>query len=94
MTARTERTREGVRCKARQFARDVAREIIEDPATRQLIREMVLRILVEQEVQKQQGLIRSFLLSCDQLGIKLRLAPDGKLKATNVSVSPPNCAGC
>lgn len=69
--------------KARRFAQEVAGSILDDPRTRQVIREVVLRTVIEMEAERELGHVRAFLASCDARRIRIWIDDAGELKATN-----------
>lgn len=75
--------REAAQSKVAKLARAVAREVVQDESFRQLVRETVLLVLVEQEAQRRATAARTFLSACAARGVHVSLSPEGRIMATN-----------
>lgn len=65
-----------------RLGKTIGRELLESPAFRQLVKEVVLMVKIELEEVKTKDIVRTFFRACEGLDIKLGLK-DGKLTATN-----------
>lgn len=68
-----------------EFAWQVAERILDSPHFRTVLREVVLRVLLDQESQRELGAVRAFLNGIDAQGITARVDDAGKLLFTNAS---------
>jgi hypothetical protein len=72
--------KEAAHAKVRRLAKEVAWQILDDSRFRTILREVVLRVLVEQEQQRKISAARSFLDDCAARGVKVRLGEDGQIR--------------
>ncbi len=68
--------------KMREFIQQVAASIMDDPRTRKVIKEVVLRTLVEQDTQRRSNAVRTFLECCEHRGVTI-FSRDGKIVGKN-----------
>jgi hypothetical protein len=68
-----------MKSKREKFIIDLAQEIVDTPAIKRLVREMVLFTLVEQEQQRELGAVQTFFRECERRGVRITLADDGTL---------------
>lgn len=74
-----------VRNQMSDLAAQIAEKIIDDYRTKRLIREVVLRTILEQERQRGLRTVQCFLASCDARGVRLRVDDEGVLRVSGLS---------
>jgi hypothetical protein len=68
--------------KLKQLVKDVAFEILDHPRFREVLREVVLRVVVTEDQQRRLGAVRAFLGACDARGM-LVSTKEGKIYFTH-----------
>lgn len=69
--------------KLMELAREIAGHVVEDHRVKRMIREVVLRTLVEQEIQRTARHVQTFFESCSARGVTVRLDEKDIIKLGN-----------
>ena len=64
-----------------RVAREIANSLVNNNHYRMILRDVVLRTVVEQHELRSMDAVRAFLHACEKRGIKITVGPDGSLRS-------------